>query len=570
MTEFPPGKDDRESVLSPFLVDQVNTRDKRLFGRFLWLTGGRLVVATLLLGGTLAITIHQDPEVQGFTSRFLLALIVATYLVSLASALALRRLRSTRLYAATQLLWDLALTTCLIYLTGGFSSGFPFLYGLQILMAAIVIGPNSSRATGVLSLTIYALTGVALSQGWLPHPPDQPAARYLTIDTEIMVIAVLHVVGLAAVTLLASGLASRLGRAGGELQRATSDAARLAHLNENIVRSLSSGLMTVDEHAVIRTINPAGASILNSTAEATVGNSVHNYIPTLQHEALGSDNRLLRAEGTARKIDGTLVPIGYSRTPLRDAAGQEHGELILFQDLSELKKLREAARRAESLAALGRLSAGLAHEIRNPLGSISGSVELIRASEALSVEEQKLLDIVLKETERLNALVTTMLELGAPRKPRFEPTDLCKLAEDVTEMARKGAAQSSTVTIATQVPLETVTANADSDQVRQVLWNLIKNAQQASPPNATITVRVWAGEAHKAYIEVADEGPGISTEDKERLYDMFYTGRKHGVGLGLALVRQIVEAHQGSIEVHSQIGIGARFVVSFPQTSNTH
>ncbi len=561
---------ERESVISPFLADGVSTQTNRQLNKFLWLTGGRLAVATLLLGGTLAITIHQDPEVKGFTSRFLLGLIVATYLVSVVSALSLRKLSNARLYAATQIGWDLALTTCLIYLTGGFSSGFPFLYGLQILMAAIVVGPNTSRATGALSLAIYAVIGYSLAEGWISAPPDQPATRYQSLDTEIIVIALLHVVGLTVVTLLASSLASRLGRTGGELRRATFDAARLAHLNENIVRSLTSGLMTSNDEGVIRTINPAGAAILNVSPENAVGNAVHDFLPALQIETIGSDNRLLRAEGEARRLDGTRIPIGYSRTPLRDAEGKEHGELILFQDLSELNKLRDAAKQAESLAALGRLSTGLAHEIRNPLGSISGSVEMIRASNALSSEERHLLDIVLGEIDRLNALVTTMLELGAPRQPRLEPTDLGKLTYDVTEMVRKGAAESSHITISTQVPTLPVTAYADSDQVRQILWNLLRNALQASPPYSTITVRVWNDDAQKAYIEVADEGSGISVQNQERLYDMFYTGRKHGVGLGLALVRQIVDAHQGSIEVHNREGTGARFIVALPASSATH
>lgn len=562
MLDTPSRMDDRESIINPFLADRASSRGRQTTGRFLWLTGGRVVVATLLLGGTLAITISQDPEVKGFTSRFLLGLIVSTYLASLLSALWLRRMHNLRLYAATQIGWDLALTTSLIYLTGGFSSGFPFLYGLQILVAAIVVGPTTSRVTGGVSLAIYALMGYALAMGWLPPPPDQTAGRFRALDTEIIVIALLHVVGLAAVTMLASSLASRLGRTGGELRRAASDAARLTHLNENIVRSLNSGLITTDDNGVIRTINPAGAAILGATYAQAIGTPVSDFLPTFQMEILGSDDRLLRAEGSARRLDGAAIPVGYSRTPLRDAQECQHGELILFQDLSELNKLRDAARRAERLAALGRLSAGLAHEIRNPLGSISGSVELIRSSEALGSEERHLLDIVLSETERLNGLVSTMLELGAPRKPLQRPTDLYPIANDVIEMVRKGGGGAPDIVISTSSP--SIRAFVDPDQIRQVLWNLIRNALQASPPDTVITIRLWNDDAACAFIEVADQGSGIPKEERERLYDMFYTGRKQGIGLGLALVRQIVEAHQGSISVKSQEGVGTSFVVTLP------
>jgi signal transduction histidine kinase len=226
-------------------------------------------------------------------------------------------------------------------------------------------------------------------------------------------------------------------------------------------------------------------------------------------------------------------------------------------------RLREAATRAERLAVLGRLSAGLAHEIRNPLSSISGSVELVRSSERLEEDDRRLLGIVLREVERLDDLVSTMLLVGKPREPLRRRHDLRQLVEEVVAMARRGPASDSGVHITTELPDEPVYAWVDGDQIRQVLWNLVKNALQASPHASTVCVRTRPGDG-VALFEVIDEGRGIDKHQRERIYDMFHSERTHGAGIGLALVRQIIDAHGGHIDIISEQHQGATFVVSVP------
>jgi len=234
--------------------------------------------------------------------------------------------------------------------------------------------------------------------------------------------------------------------------------------------------------------------------------------------------------------------------------------LVLFSDLSELAMLREKAERAERLAALGRLAAGLAHEIRNPLGSISGSVELVRDTSDLGDEDQRLLTLVLTEVDRLDDLVTTMLDVGRPREPVFTSVDVGALATDVAKVVRP----KTSVTVTVEVPPDPVRVHGDPGQLRQVLWNLIKNAMQFSPAGGEVTVVVDWDEDSRPCVTVRDEGPGIEEKDLEHLFDAFYSKRRHGVGLGLALVRQIVEAHHGAIDVTSEPGEGASFRVHLP------
>lgn len=268
----------------------------------------------------------------------------------------------------------------------------------------------------------------------------------------------------------------------------------------------------------------------------------------------------------ASRPDGTNFPVGLTVTPLMDEGGAARGTLITFQDLTEIRELRTAAEKAKRLAVLGRLSAGLAHEIRNPLSSISGSVELVRDSRELDDEDRNLLSIVISEVDRLNDLVTTMLDVGRPQSPSRIATNLSDLVRDVVAVA--GAAPGTSAhRIQTLLPEEMVDAEIDPDQLRQVIWNLLKNAIQASPEGGKIHVRADAISAEVARLEIADEGRGIGEGLQDEIFDMFYSGRSHGVGLGLALVRQIVERHGGKITARNRVEGGAIFRVDLPRHS---
>jgi signal transduction histidine kinase len=281
-------------------------------------------------------------------------------------------------------------------------------------------------------------------------------------------------------------------------------------------------------------------------------------------------SRVVRSETAATRPDGSRFPVGYSVSRLVNLDGTALGTLVLFQDLSEIARLRDIAARQERLSTLGRLSAGLAHEIRNPLSSISGSVELVRESSHLDGEDRRLLGIVLHEVERLDDLVSTMLLVGRPREPQRAEQDLRRIALEVVEMAQRGPAADAQVMIESALPDHEVPAWVDGDQIRQVVWNLVKNALQASPTGTTVRVSVRSLDREHSVLEVADQGRGIDASQREKVYDMFYSERTHGAGIGLALVRQIVDAHAGSIEIQSEKDRGAAFIVTLPARPISH
>jgi two-component system sensor histidine kinase PilS (NtrC family) len=221
---------------------------------------------------------------------------------------------------------------------------------------------------------------------------------------------------------------------------------------------------------------------------------------------------------------------------------------VIFQDMTEILSMRRAVADSERMAALGRVAAGLAHEIRNPLGAISGSVEMLRSASALGSEDRDLLGLVLDETRRLNDLVGDILHFARPRPPQQVRVDLAALVRDVATIFRRGSAShGAAVEVEGPAALET---SVDPHQIRQVLWNLLKNAAAATTGAAPVRIRV-SPHGPGASIEVVDEGPGIAPEDRQRIFDPFHSGNEAGIGIGLALVRQIVEAHGGAIEVDS-------------------
>ncbi|MGZ3417923.1 MAG: sensor histidine kinase [Polyangiales bacterium] len=225
----------------------------------------------------------------------------------------------------------------------------------------------------------------------------------------------------------------------------------------------------------------------------------------------------------------------------------------------------ERAERAERLAALGRIATALAHEIRNPLGSISGSIEIIREARGLGEDERRLCEIIRQEVTRLNDLVSDMMDLARPRPPTLASVDLAHVVRDVVHLAQKSGRAEQDVPLEYEGP-ETLEVMADGGQFRQLVWNLVRNAIQASGPGVPVIVRVGK-HGHSAIVEVVDRGAGIPKNMRDRIFDAFVTTRSQGVGIGLAVVKQIADAHGAQIEVDDGEGGGTVFRVTLSEAT---
>jgi len=521
--------------------------------RLQWLALWRLLVGTLILGISLWLHLDAGVALDGFTPTALTALIVVTFsttAVALGGRLAGWPFGGR---AWLSIAADLVVATGLVYVSGGAASAFSILYGASILGAAITIGVRGAVVATAASLVLYALIALGVSSSWLPVPPDQNPAAYALELRELAFSMLSNVVGLVAVGGLSLVLASRLEQERGAAVAAEAARARLSQLNDDIVRSLGSGLVTLGADDRVTFINEAGLALLDRTEADILGQPIEavlGFAPAMDG----------RAEGRSTTADGRALVLGYSRTPLVGEAGRS---LLLFQDLTEITELREAAKRADQLAVLGRLAAGLAHEIRNPLGSIQGSVQLVRDSGDLDPEDASLLDLVRGEVQRLNDLVVTMLAVGRPTAPRPRQADLAQVVRATVQLIESDADLTEGRPVDVIGPAS-IAAVFDPDAMKQVVWNLVKNALQASPAQGQVRVRVRE-ESDQVLLEVEDEGEGVPEEEREKLFDMFFTKRARGIGLGLALVHQIVEAHWGTIAVTQGESGGALFRVTLPR-----
>lgn len=512
----------------------------------------RVVLVTLFLGSALAVDTEALANLADFKNATIVGLIVATYVVTIIYALLLNRI-PTDLLAKIQLLVDTLTTFALTLVTSGLDSVFLFLFYINIINAAVVVGRRFALyLAGLTSVLLLGLAAIDLRLVRLDqiYPILRPTeATYLRLGLNA---AATFVTGL-----LAGQLADRLGKATEEIARQQGDIAQLRALNLNILESLSSGLVTVDSNGNIIFFNRAAREITQRSEGDVLNRRLDDIFPQLWKATQDRSGR--RQELLFERHDGASFYLGYSVSPLYDAENHQNGQIIIFQDLSDIKRLESQMRRSERLAAVGQLSAAIAHEIRNPLASISGSVEMLRdASE--NPEDQTLMRIVLREVDRLNHLITDFLEYSRPH-------ELKKADLEVEQIVREiGSLLGTKVSISIDCD-ENLRIHADEQSFRQVIWNLMNNALEASPENAVINFE--ATEFEESWvIAIEDNGQGINALESERIFEPFYTTKRSGTGLGLATIHRMMEEHGGNITVTNAKKLkGARFELFFPKNN---
>ena len=563
-----------------------------------WLTGLRLLLASILLGSAFVLDLGDRLP---FGTIPLYVLLACTFGLSLLYALGLRSQSYLGLQGLIQLTLDLILVILLVHFTGGPDSVFPFMFIFVIFAAANLLGMRGSLVVAVLSSLVYAtlllaewtrlVQPVAFAGGLSQRP-----AGYAVYQV------VIHAVAFLAVAILSSHLAERLRQAGRELEQRGIDLRNLRTLHEAIVATIPSGIMTFDLEGRLVSFNSA-AERITGHGFAALQDQPWQMTPFAPCETLGTffATPTTRLDGPAtelelRRADGRTIPVGIACSPLRSGDGDTIGLVAIFQDLTERRRVEEQLRRADRLSALGHLAANIAHEVRNPLAAISGSVEVLREDEAVTGSSRDLLEIILREARRLKLITGQFLDFAKPHPLLFRPCALRPLLEETLLLLAKSSEWHQGMLWEFTEEAPGLHALADPDQLRQVAWNLCLNAAQSMPEGGTLTVTVRnvppgnegelvgssMGEsrraaphsaesasppvqrsAHHDWIEIAlrDTGRGIPPEALERIFDPFFTTRPSGTGLGLAIARKIVESMGGSIRAESQPGMGTVFLL---------
>lgn len=532
-----------------------------------WLAGLRVVLALAVLGplATLAVGDGDLPR-----ASWLLALLAVPVAAS-ATALATVRRASSRLLVA-QIALDAAVVLLVMWATGGVDSQLAPLLILPVLAASVMQGRRAGLhvALGVAGgiAVLFALQHGAFGHAaWVSAPlagPRRPAG------TVALYALAIQIAGVVSVALLVGHLAESLSRKSADLDRAHTDLADLTSLSQRVIDSMAGGVAAADADGRVVLFNRTAVAITGLSSASVLGRRLVDVLHLPAGWQVGLTQGMpTRFEFRFTKADGLGLELGATVAPLVSDSGLVAGELLTFQDLTLIKQREREQQRQARLAAVGEMAAGIAHEIRNPLASMSGSIQLLQRELSLRDEQAVLLDIVLRESQRLNQTIKDFLTYAGPQRVTRATIDVRPLVRETVELLTKGGTIGSAHQVEAHLPETPVYHDVDGAQMRQVLWNLATNALKAMPEGGRLRLAAAPvdepGQREPTLeIVVEDEGIGIDAQHVERMFQPFQGGFRHGTGLGLSIVHRIVSDHGGTVKLESRSGEGTRVVVRIP------
>ena len=514
-----------------------------------WLVKVRVIVISFLLAIELLI-VNLTPS--NVPTRLFITIILVWYTVSVFFIVLVSLWQEFKLQAVTQIFTDLVFVTAIVYVSGGIDTFFNFLYPLVIIVAAILLPRYWAYLTAAVSFILF---GTLLEMSYfdkLPSFQTSPRGDLKSLQAVVLT----NFFAYLALAHLSSALASKLRQAGRELRDRSGELLSLQALHESVIHSIPSGIMTTDLEGRVLLLNTPGQKLLERTTSAVYGRHISELfldpLPDLTSATPHGEVRGLTPSGGEKTF-------GVTVTALTAPEQGTIGFVYTFEDRTELRRLEREVRMRDRLAAVGRLAAGIAHEIRNPLSSIAGSIKMLAQGSAFTDEQKTLADIITRESARLNSIISDFLAYSREKSYKIARMDLISLIED-TLVLLENRASTPELKIVRRFEVAHAFAAVDGDRMKQVFWNLLENAGRAMDQKGTVTVSL-RGVGDFWRIGIQDTGPGVPPQLVEKIFEPFQSHFEGGTGLGLAIVYQIIQAHGAKIWVASPAGGGAEFVL---------
>ena len=543
--------------------------------RLRYLMLSRVAIVTLLLGIAIFMKIKGEEYLPEISLRSLSWLIITSYILSLLYFFLPRLVRSIQTNVYVQAIGDVLLVTGLVYTTGGISSIYPVFYTLVIIYSVLFLARRGGLIMASACSICYGLLLDLEYYKFLAPPYSAMIRDYPFAAGYVFSKIITYIVSFYLIAFLAIFVVEQEKRARTLLREKETAFDQLDVLHRSIIESVDTGIMTINLRGRIKSFNRAAEEITGFSFDEVENKNIADLFPAYGNFVAkiqsGSDPEpeRSRVEIQIESREKKPLILGCSLSFLKDATGKRIGDIIVFQDLTAVKKMEASVERNRRLAFIGEMAAGLAHEMRNPLASIGGSVQVLNKSIALSPGDERLMQIILRGKDQLESFMRDFLLLARPSPGMPEAIGIADMIDEVLESIRylPDWRDSIVVVKSFQDPLPLIRAN--KTEIRQLIWNLILNAVQSMPEGGYLRIEAGPGMADDASvpcleIRVRDSGPGIAEKDAARIFEPFFTTREKGTGMGLAIVNRIVDSHHGKIKGDSRAGEGTTFTVWLP------
>ncbi len=524
---------------------------------------GRLLVVFLILvaswvwnSGRLKLSFDDFPRGLFFVFLISVGLTIAYFFI-------LRLSRNYAVQVRIQFFFDTLIITWLVWRTGDLTSPYITLYIVLVSIASAFLRARETILLASFCVLLFAVLSLAVAMGTLHSFGVTPSME------KIVQIIAFNGGALLLVGLLAARLSDRHA-SGEQLKETAKTLASLRVLHERIIESIRSGLITTDLEGNIYTFNAAASEITGYKSEEMLDRPIASLFGNIEEsmsltlETIEAGEQPPRFEADLMTPEGFAVRVGYGISPLFSESGETSGLIITFQDLTEIRTMEESVRRKDRLAAVGRVAAGLAHEIRNPLGAMRGAIQVLDSQTPRGTSQASLMEIILRESDRLNKIITNFLTYARPRVSNFSEIDVREAIGDTVLLLKHSPDVKENHKLETVLPRTPVLVATDPTQLKQIFWNLARNALFAMPDGGVLKVETEKIAFNRVRIVFSDTGCGMSPEQVERLFEPFSDSTTGGTGLGLSIVYQIIRDHNGTINVRSRENEGTTITVELP------